>query len=263
MVSTATARADMNPSPRVDLLIDAAQLTAGTVTGTVYQLSKWGQVPVRGAIKVATAGGFAVTDYEVPLGTPITYRIEQFNVSGASLGFALNLTAQLDIATSWAVVSDPLAPGNAIMLRAEKGFADVLTRSRPTALYRAGLDTIALSGVRSPFKDINLRCWTEDEDERELFDAIVGESLILVRTMPEMRLPGALYAVIPDTGRAHLDDDSDMWELTGQEVTRPTLDVLVPVYDWQDVVNYWPTWTAVIAARATWLELIRTPPPSA
>lgn len=268
MPSTATSHDDMDPQPRVEIVIDPADLNVAVDTITVLQLSKWGQVPVRSATRRAAAGGFAVTDYEVPPGVPVTYRVDQFDASGNPLGFAvLDLTALVDIPVGWAVVSDPLAPGNAVLLRAEYQFAGTLKRSRPTSIYRAGFDTIALSGLQSKLQDVVLRCVTESDDERQALETITSESMLVVRTMPQMRLPGSLYAVAPevvmDPFDARVGGETDVWDLVGQEVSRPTLDVIVPVYTWQDIIDYYATWAALIADRATWLDVIRNPPPSA
>jgi hypothetical protein len=267
MASSAVAFDDMSPQPRVELVIDPADLDAATATVTVLQLSKWGQVPVRSARGRAVAGGLAVTDFEAPPGVVTTYRVEQFDAGGASLGFALNLTAQVTIPEGHAVIADPLVPANALLVEAERAFAAELKHSRSTSFYRAGNETIALSGPRSLLQDVNLRCYTETEEDREMFEAITAESVIVVRTMPSMRLPGSFYASTPDVVMlpwdAHEDGETDEWQLTGQEITRPVIDIVVPTYTWQDVIDYYPTWADLIADRATWLDLIRNPPPSA
>lgn len=264
MASTATTFSDMAPQPRVEVFIDDADLDPAAHTITVLQLSKWGTVNVRNATRRSAAGGFAVFDYEVPPGVSVTYRVEQFDDDGVSLGFALNMAAQVDIPVGWAVISDPLVPANALLVRAEAPFADVLKRSRPTAYYRAGHDTIALSGMRSLLQQVNLRCFTDTAVDREMLAAIVGESMILVRTMPQMRLPGSFYASVPDEvmDPFGFEGDVDEWDLVGNEITRPSMDVVVPVYTWQDIIDYYPTWADLIADRATWLDVLRNPPPT-
>lgn len=268
MASTATSHDDMDPQPRVDLVIDPVDLDVATDTITVLQMSKWGQLAVRSASRRSVTGGFAVTDYEVPPGVPVTYRVEQFDAAGVSLGYALlDLPARVDIPVGWAVISDPLAPGNAVLLRAESQFAGALKRSRATSFYSAGFDTIALSGLQTKLQDVVLRCVTESEQDRAALETITSVSMLVVRTMPQMRLPGSLYAVVPevvmDPFDAHVGGDTDVWDLVGQEVSRPALDIIVPVYTWQDIIDYYATWSALIADRATWLDVIRNPPPSA
>lgn len=266
MVSTVTSFSGMDPQPRVHVVIDAGDLVAGTATISVLQLSKWGTVVVRDAERRPSTGGFVVTDYELPLGVPITYRVEQFDSAGVSLGFVLDMPAQVDIPFGWVVFSDPLAQDHAVMVRAADGFGNKLSRHRPTEIYRSGSDhTIALSGVRGLLENVDLSCFTTTETEREALETIVGESLVLVRTMPGMRLPGSLYVSVPDTVLDPIDaityGDWDEWVLTGSQVSRPRIGTIIPSYTWQDVIDYYPTWSALIADRITWFELLRNPPP--
>jgi len=268
MASTVTGFATMDPQPRAELVVEAASLHASVSTVNVLQQSEWGTVTVRDGAARGAVGGFALTDYELPVGVPVEYRIEQFNSSGAPLGFAsLTLETQVDIPVGWAVMSDPLAPENAVLVRSEVQWAQTLRRRRPTTVYQAGFETIGLSGVQSKLLDVGLRCMTGTATERATLEAIVAETLVLVRTMPKMRLPGQLYVLIPDDvaeplNAASADDgDGDRWDLVGQEVSRPTQGIVIPAYTWQDVIDYYPTWTALMAARASWLAVLADPPP--
>lgn len=270
MVSTVTPSSDMAPSPRVRIDIDDADLLPGTAMVTVQQISKWGQIPVREAQNRLAVGGLVADDPEIPFGVPVTYKVECLDESGARLGLVLNLTTQIDIPVGMAVVQDPLVPSRAVMLRAEMLFADNIRRSRPTSVYRAGLNHIALSGMRSMLQDVSLRCVTESEEDRVAFDEIVAETLILVRTMPQMRLPGHLYAVVPDTPmlphNARSGGDADVWDLVGQGVSRPTLEVLVALINYDRFKDYLLATTAgtyddAMALWTTYIDAMRNPPP--
>jgi len=267
MTSTVTPYADMDPSPRVGVLIDAADLNVSTVTITVYRSGPWGQFPVRGAEGVASAGGFFVTDYEPPVGVALTYTVEQFDAGGASLGFALSLPTQVNIALGQVVFSDPLAPANAVMVDGRSDFAGVVKRSRDTAIYRVGGRTVALSGLQSKVQQVSLRCSTRTIAAADALASILAESVVLVRTMPDsVRIPSAVYAVVPDVVEVPQDVQWGgawiVWDIDGHELDRPGLEVLVPTYTWQDLIDYYATWTALIAAYPTWLDVSRTPPPS-
>lgn len=273
MASTATSHSDMAPSPRVVLDIDDADLDVATDTVIVWQLSKWGQVPVNRAAR-SVAGGLVLTDYEVPAGVPVTYRVQQFDEDGIEIGYALSLAASVTIPFGYAVIQDPLAPANAVLVAALPDFSGTLRRSRPTRVYRAGGFTFALSGLRSAFQDVPLSIRTDDEASRDAIDIILGWTRILVRTPPEMRLPGAFYAVVPDTiddntASARFGLEGDRWPLSGTEVSRPKIDILVPIYSYDRFKAYLdtlhpPTPGTYDDARAVWatyIEGLRNPPP--
>lgn len=274
-MSSATGYSDMNPSPRVVIDIDDADLDPAVATVTVWQLSKWGQAPVRNAIAKTALGGLVVTDYEAPAGVPLTYRVEQFDASGASLGFVLSLSSEVEIPRSMAVLSDPLAPGRALLVQAELRFGERLTRSRPTAVYQAGNRSIALSGILSAFRQVPLRCITFSEADREMMWAILDAPLMLVRTDPSMRLPGAFYASIADAPMIPFDSGSggetDVWDITGNEITRPTIDIIVAVYSYDRYKAYLDTlhpptpgtYDDAAEVWSTYIDAMRQPPPIA
>ncbi len=272
MVSTVTPFEDMVPSPRVTVDIDAADLHVDAVKITVWQQSKAGQYRVRNMVNRSSVGGFFETDYEVPLGIPVTYRVEQFNASGTSLGFALTLETQVDIADSYAVLQDPLAPGNAVLVEAHTDFGGVLQRSRPTRTYRVGDSTVAQMGLRGLLQDVPLHCQTRSLEDADMLDLILAETQVLVRLMPSGgRLPSILNVVIPDPVEVPVDvqygGEWVKWDLSGVEVSRTEIDIIVPTYTWQTLIDYHASlvppgdWADVIAARSSWLEVRRDPFP--
>lgn len=272
MASTVTPHDGMDPSPRVDVFIDDVDLDAATVTITVHQISVAGDIQVRNMVGKGSAGGFAETDYEVPFGVPVTYRVAQYDAGGAELGFAaIEMTTQLDIPEGKAVLSDPLAPGNAVMVDAEYSFAKSLTRRRPTQTYRAGLRTVTLSGMQSLLEDVPLRCWTDNDADRDMFLEVTSVTQILVRTMPNMPLPGLFFAVVPDVEQQpfdrHRGGTTDVWEMTGAEVSRPEIDILVPVINYQRFIDYVNTagdgtYGFAASVWSTYLAAILDPPPA-
>lgn len=274
MVSSALSFADMNPSPRVRITIDPADLDASTDTVTVLQMSKWGEFGVRDAVKRPLLGGFVVEDYEDPIGAgALTYRVEMFDTAGSSLGFALNLVAPSPSGTKgYVILQDPLVPENAVRVRAEFMFADVLRRSRPTKLYQAGGRTFVMSGVMSGLQRVNMRVVTETAEDRDMLDAVLTSPIVLVRTRPEMRLPGVFYATVAEIPMVPFDaaagGDTDVWDLVGDEVTRPTSGVVSAVYSYDLFKTYLdslhpPTVGTYADAAAEWssyVDALRFPP---
>ena len=271
MASIATSHSDMDPSPRVVIDIDDADLDASAETVIVWQLSKWGQVPVNRVAR-SVAGGLVITDYEVPAGVPVTYRVQQFDGDGIEMGYALSISAAVTIPFGYVVVQDPLAPAKAVLVAAAPDFSGELRRSRPTQVYRAGNRTFAMSGLYSALQNVPLTVLTDDETTREALAAVLEQTTILVRTPPEMRLPGAFYAVVEDVidqNRARLALETDRWPLTGTEVSRPAIDILVPIYTYDRFKAYLDTlhpptpgtYDDAAAVWATYIDALRNPPP--
>lgn len=274
MASIVTASSEMTPSPRATIDIDAADLHVDAVYITIWQISKWGQVVVRGAERKNATGGFVVTDYELPAGVEVTYRVEQFDAGGTSLGYAsLSLAAEVTIPFGYVVIQDPLAPASAIMLEAQPRFSSSMRRSRPVRKYQAGSKTFAMTGQYSAFEQVPLDVWTRTDEERDQLATILEQPLLLIRTPPEMRLPGAFYAVlsdnVDDTSLARFGSDSDRWALTGDELSRPELEVIVPIYTYDLFKAYldekygppYATYDDAAVEYATYLDALRNPPP--
>lgn len=271
MVSTVTPYADMAPSPRVDLFVDAADLNPATETITVHEISAAGDVEVRNMRRVSALGGFAGTDYWVPLGVPVTYKVQQFDASGGELGYVLELTTQVNIGDGYAVLSDPLVPGNAVMVEAHVEFGGELRRSRPARVYRAGYQTRALMGLRGLLEDVPLRCQTKSLSDADALEDVLSGSGFLVRLMPSGgRLPLLMHVVVPDPVQVPVDvqygGEWIRWELTGQEISRPEIDILVAVISYGRFEAYMNTLTDNSYAKAaelwsTYLDAMLNPPP--
>lgn len=272
MTSTVTPFDDMAPSPRVLIDIDDTDLHVDTVTAIVMQLSKWGDVPVNRTPR-AVAGGLVLTDYEVPPGVPVTYRVHQFDVNGDSLGFALSMQTQVDVPFGWVVVQDPLAPADAIMLEGGTEFAGVMRRVRPSRTYQAGGKSFALSGLNSAFLSVPLQCFTDSPADQDLLARILDQSLILVRAHPRTGIPGSLFAAVTNVawdsrGHARFGRDTRAWDFTTDEVSRPSIDIIVPIYTYDLYKAYldekYPpvaTYDDAATEWATFIDAVRNPPP--
>lgn len=268
MVSLVTPHTDMDPSPRVVVDIDDSDLDVATSTITVWQISAAGEFRCRGMINQPSAGGFIETDYEVPVGVPVSYRVEQFNASGTSLGFVLNMSTQVDIADGVAVFSDPLSPTRAVLVEAHVDFGGQLVKQRPTRLYRAGGETIALSGQQGMYEEVPLRCQTQTIADADLLDEILSETQVLIRLMPSGgRLPGVFHAVIPAPTQVPMDvqygGEWIRWELSGTQVSRTEVDVLVPVYPYSLYAAAFATYGNAALTYSTYLDARRNPPSEA
>jgi len=260
-----TPHTDYAPVPRVDILFES--LPFGAVELTVLQISDEGVVPVRSAERKFAAGGFFITDYEVPLGIPVSYRAEQFDADGNSMGLTETATVTVNIPVGVAVFQDPLEPDVSAVVGCEESFAASLSRSREVKRHRIGFDTIALMGAMSLLENVNLRSWASTDTDQAKFDLVLERTHVVIRTMPPMPLPRVFHVVIPDITRVpfdlRFDGETNVWDLTAFEVSRSTLDVLVSPVSWRRIIDAYPTWADLIAAHPTWLDVMRNPPPEA
>lgn len=260
----------MDPQPRVELLFDS--LPAEAVFARVVQISSEGERTVRtdtvGGV-VYAAGGFTVTDYEPPLGVPVTYRAMQYNAAGSELGWTDSATVRLDIDPSMVVVSDPLSPGVAVMVEAKDDFGSRASVSRQVSLVRIGFDTVALMGSAGLASDVPVSVQTKTLADAAQLVRVLRNGYVLVRSMPAPLplFPRNLHAVIPVVDPVPVDvhwgGEWVLFPLVGQEVTRSELPIVEPTVTWDQVVAAYPTWDALLAAHSTWLDLLSDPPSAA
>lgn len=93
-----TVFTDAAPCPRVEVFFPSFDV--GTVSVTVYRFAGGREFQVRGAVRAATAGALSRVDFEVPFNEPVSYRAEQFDAAGVSLGFTASTTLG-DQYTAW------------------------------------------------------------------------------------------------------------------------------------------------------------------
>ncbi len=255
----------MDPQPRATIEIHDTYPDAATLT--IVQLSSEGQINVRDAERVSAAGGVFKTDYEIPPGIVTTYRAQMFTAGGGDLGFTPSASVQVDIEVGWAIVQDYLEPKQAVLVGAGQQFANTLQKTRTIALYPAGTDTIALMGELGLLSSINLRLITQSDADTETLETIIENGTVLIRTMPPMPVPRQLFVAIGTPTRVPSNvrwgGEVSIFDLTGEQVSRNTLTVLVPTSTWADVIAFFPSWAALVAARASWLDLLKNPPPEA
>jgi hypothetical protein len=246
----------------VDLRFD--ELKAATETLTVVAITAEVTYPVRSATRAYAVGGFTVTDYEAPPGVDVTYRGQMFAAGGTDLGFTDSATTRYNIDPSMVIFSDPLVPGNRVLVEARSDFGARKVRKREGATYRVGTRTVGLFAPLGLLEDVTLSVQTKSLDDADMLERVLEAMPVLVRSMPPVRVPRQLYVGIEQTDTQDVDVHwGGMWTtypLKGTEVSRSVTDVVVPVVTWQTYMDAFPTWAAFNAAYATWLDAIDNPP---
>jgi hypothetical protein len=262
---TLTARSDANPCPRVDVSLTGLASTVQSVT--VWQITDEGRFPVRNGSNIYAVGGAIVTDYEPPLGVPVSYAAEQFDSAGIFVGWtdSSSTTIAADPVTAW--FQDPLDPASAVRTTMDASFADKVSETREVKLHRIGDETIALMGYRGLIQGLTMRVYTTSAADADDLRAVLRRTQVLVRTPPPVPIPRALHVVIPTVPQKGVDITGGgsvyVWDLEGDQVTRSSLDIAVPVVTWQRYINKYPTWADFIAAYPTWFDAMKNPPPEA
>lgn len=264
---TLTGYTDMAPCPRVDVLIDAAEVDPSAVTLTIFQSSAEGEFAVRDGSDLTAAGGAFVTDYEAPLGVEVTYFARQYSADGDLIGLTASASTTLVYSSGVAVISDPLAPLGAVQVTCERSFGSSLVPAREISTYRVGRNTVALMGEQGGFRGIPMPVVTFTSESADALEDLIAEGRLLVRTAPPMRLPRLLNIAVSSCAQEPLDfhvgGETVRWPLVGEQIARSELAVLEPVVTWQEYIDAFVTWQDMIDVYPTWLDAISNPPTGA
>ena len=264
---TLTAYSDFAPQPRVKVEIPAAELDPSASTLTVIQVSDIGEIEVRDGIDKPAAGGVVVTDFEVPWGRVVTYQARQYDAVGAFIGVTASADVTVNVELGVVCFSDPFSPARAVAVRAGRSFAGELVEPREVQRYQVGRSSIALMSELMPLTGVPLNVVTLTDAEAAQLRDVLQQGLVLVRSMPQLGLPGLLFVSVGGVPRRLVGHPSGrqerVWPLVGDEVRRPLLATIEPAVTWQRYVDAFVTWQDMIDAYPTWFDAISNPPPEA
>lgn len=264
---TLTAYSDFAPQPRVKVEIPAAELDPTASTLTVIQVSDVGEIEVRDGIDKPAAGGVVVTDFEVPWGRVVSYQARQYDADGAFIGVTASADVTVTVELGVVCFSDPFAPARAIGVRAGGGFAGELVESREVQRYQVGRSSIALMSELMPLSGVPLNVVTLTDAEAVQLRDVLQQGLVLVRSMPQLGLPGLLFVSVGGVPRRLVGHPSGrqerVWPLLGDEVQRPLLSTIEPAVTWDRYKAAFATWAEFKAAYPTWFDAKANPPPEA
>jgi len=250
--------------PHVHIVLTADVVQAGTERVTVWRAYGKFVSPVHGLSDRYAAGGFVGDDWEVPLGVPVSYYAERFDAAGVSLGVTESTTVQVDSDPSMGWFSDPLVPSSVVQVELVADFAESLTHTRQLQTYQVGDRVAALLGARGKLEQVSLHCQVKNLADADRLNDILAVSSILVRVPPPTRVPRLLYVVIGEVNEIDRDvqwgGEWVQWEIAGAEVDPTTLDIIVPVVNWQTYKDAFPTWADMKAAYSTWFDAKLNPP---
>jgi hypothetical protein len=254
-----------SPSPGVRVTI--TDLYPDTEAVTLYRVGDRTNT-VREALNLAAQGGFSVADYEAGFQIALTYRAMQYDADGAELGYTPEAQITLDVAEDW--ISDPLRPGNAIVVEFTDNAGQRPQRPIPGSRHRvytaSGLRIVALVGDQGLIQDLNMDFFTSTDADYERMLEIINEAngLLLLRTPPPMMVPRSMFVVAwsptPDEFNRPAGLGDVEWFNTVDETSQPDVGYGDPLITWQTYIDAYPTWADMQADYLTWLDAIRNPP---
>lgn len=264
------------PVPRVGITVDGLDGVGPSVV-TVWRSTVGGvRRKVRGWDARRVFGSDFAIDYEAPLGRLITYEL-QVN-SGAVVPLRLTATAFLDVATGF--IQDPLLPLGAVPVSSGVGIdqAAVLTSTAFRKLQYeietssvqvlGARERVATSGQRMSAAGVDFSVLTEAAEQgTELRNLFANSGLVLVRPLPSWGpLPDLIYTVPSVTEEVTYGEHGPTmttWNLVGDTVRPPSIQVLVALWTYDQVAALWATYgdaqSAANLISATYLDSQRDP----
>lgn len=263
-------------SPRAQLTITG--LGIGNSVVSVWRTADGVRSPVRGARRVLMVDADLVTDYDVPLGRPVTYEVEV--ISGPS-GASRTSTEPLVVESETAWIMDPLDPSTAVpvlgthdkdgmpYLRSEalskleynsnSSLFEIMGSDRPMALFgqvRAAQGVPLSMGTRSAEQNTKLRTLMQ------------ATAQLLFRPVPSfgVDLPGAMFMSISKKTEVPVNvsfgGNLTWWEMTADTVAAPVLKVLTATFTYGDVAILFSTYQQkqdALVSGATYLDDAKNP----
>lgn len=263
------------PCPRVEVTITDLTPTDNVVN--LWRTADGVRQAVRGARRWTVNGSNFVVDYEAPLGRTVQYDLEV--VSGLNNGAAApSQTTSITSATWW--IQDPRVPGTATPINVGKQDSSkpYLTAASVSSLeYAAGVNIIPIVGNPAPVALIGQRGIAGQVDfsmftnmasqTTQLRNLLQSSTLLLVRTNGTRNngVPGlAYYAAakpVEEPVTVRFGGTLTKWQLKGDLVSAPTMNVLVPVWTYGNVAALWATYQQAQTALAakTYLDVLKSP----
>jgi len=264
LVSTAptvTPLPDWSPVPRMSVLFASLHPFAETITVERTVGNK--RFRVRGAIDRYAVGGFGVLDTEAPKGVPSTYRAEQFDGSGLSLGYTDSATATLDFEGS--CIHQPLDPKRNVAYRFVQGAAADLVKPTPGEIfYPEGRgEAVWIGSQRRGLQGVNLDGATLTLEDAAKLDSMFGtpdepQTPILCIRTAGMDLPPTLFAVVEEPHQMGFDrfqgGETIRWQMQGTQVAPPAPGLIVPLLTYADLDAAFATYAERDAHYASYFE---------
>ncbi|MEU1919363.1 hypothetical protein ABZ742_04220 [Streptomyces albogriseolus] len=232
---------------------------------TVYRVAQDGtRTLVRGAgglidRQALTSDLLVVEDHEAPMGVPVYYWIEVYDVGGSrSTRSSSTITLTLDVNEAW--LKDPGNPQRNVKVLVQTAPDWQRSIEQSKHVVRGRRNAVVLSGKRQGLEG-ELSVWTRSDDERralhQLFDS---GSTLLWQAAPGMGVADMYVSVGQITEGRVSRLAQEVWRAWSLPMTEQDMPVTVGVSGaagrtWQDVLVEFATWNDLMSTYATWEDV--------
>lgn len=263
-----TAFEDAAPCPRVEIYFE--DFDPGTASATVFRISGGRSFEVRGAVRAPTAGSLTRVDFEVPFNVLVSYRAEQFDADGLSLGFTESASLEgVSVAETW--MHNPLNPQGAVEVTLLDSAVKSLSRVVPGEVsYPRGRRVgVVLSEPRRGLAETVFDAFTETHADADRVQALIGGAnpgavpVVCIRTGSDnpMRVAMPLFLgvfdIVEEDVSVRSGGEETIQRLKGPEVDPPLPGLYVPLLRRKDINAYYGSRAAVNASALTRSEVNR------
>lgn len=265
---TLTVHTDADPCPRVEILISS--MPAGIDEITIYRTWLGNRVEVRGGKRAEVAGSYLLVDYEVPLGTSVSYSAVGYDVAGIpSLESPLTATT-VSVSTVW--LQDPLDPTTALQAGLSTPRSDLMVVAPSFELgnYVSSVIkstvvgsslAVARAGTRQAASDMPLSVIAGTPTDAAAFQSLFDQAPILCVRAPSGDVPylGGLAYVAFGTyqPRPAKGWQSTLFTLSGDVVRPPGAAVVVSPRTYDDLLDESATYSGLLTLYPTYIDLLR------
>ncbi|TIH33675.1 hypothetical protein [Subtercola vilae] len=243
------------------MLVNFPTLATGTQTINVSKIIEGRTYKVRGGVKLFAVGTAAVMDYETPPGVTITYQAEQFDVTGASLGFTS--TTSIGLNYTDALISQPLNPGLVVKVRILMDSANDIVRPIPGQVVFSEGGTVGrmIGGRRHGITGMQLNVRLSSLADVATFEQMFGSystdypAVLCIRTPPPLQIPRLFFAACTEPHLVIGGVNSLLtYQMSVTEVLPPAPGLVIPLLRREDIDAAYATRSARAAAYATRIQ---------
>lgn len=232
----------VTPGTTPHTIIEVDDLDVGVSFITVWRDdgARWQEV--RGAIMAPVVGAWAGVDWECGFNRVTSYRVEQFDAAGLTLGFLPAASTTLTSTESW--VQNVLAPRDGVAVQmTDKAFQSIDRPYDADLVYARGAAYGTVVGsARRGIVGLNVEMVTESLGQADKVQALLGgpgnelPSVLCVRKGKNeltARIPHTLYVHTPSINEVGVDvrfgGEMVVHEMAGTEAKPPALKLGTPL----------------------------------
>lgn len=263
---TVTVFTDADPCPRAEVVITPMPGDIDEIT--VYRTWRGQRSVIRGASRAEVAGAYLVVDYEVPIGTSVSYSSVGYDTVGVPSEESLATAVTVSVTDVW--IQDPLDPTTALQVgltiprEIQAAFPSFLPGKRvmPSAVVPiAGSSLpVGLGGTRQALSGIPFTLHAMTQSAADTVEVLLDQAYPLCVRVPGAvpQMDGLAYLAIAEV----LLEAVNAWEetlfsMTADIVRGPGAAIVVQPRTYADLLDEAATYTALKTVYPTYLDVRR------